>query len=70
MKFKSRDRDIGEREIYREIVKMEKKDWKDTVSMCPDILDQYHRQKKTKNVGGGGGRGHYIFNINFVGKQI
>ena len=48
---------------------MEKKDRKDTVSMCPDILDQYHMQKKTMNVGGGGG-GHYIFNINFVGTQI
>ena len=45
---------------------MEKKDRKDTVSMCPDILDQYHRQKKTMSVGGG----HYIFNINFVGTQI
>lgn len=33
---------------------MEKKDRKDTVSMCPDILDQYHRQKKTMSVGGGG----------------
>ena len=37
---------------------MEKKDRKDIVSMCPDILDQYHRQKKTMSVGGGGGTLH------------
>ena len=40
---------------------MEKKDRKDTVSMRPDILDQYHRQKKTMSVGGGGGGGNTIY---------